>query len=474
MRPAPVCRMPADMAEPPHQPLDGKFGKYLLGPCIRSGGMGVVFSGWTVGIDGFSQRVAIKRIHPEHSRDQQFLDLFRNEARLSSHLRHGNLVCVFGFDEDEAGPFMVMEYVDGVALDALLVTGPLPLPVILFAIAEVLRGLAYMHALPPGDDGCPLGIVHRDVSPHNVLLSWDGGVQIADLGIAKERNAIRTDGSKSRGKDLYMSPEQAAGLPLDGRSDVFVAGILLWEMFFGTPPLCAPHEITAQVPGGSMPRTVEAILMRLLERRPEDRYSATAALGAIIACPDYPKSGRDVLAAILRERFPHRVPSPSRPAPTEETQEPTRPLPLDAPGQVVHRMIRTRRSRRRKALIAAMAVASALAFAVYGLLGSHAAVELEHPVLDLPSTAEPLAPGTVRIVAPEHAPQALATELAPPRPREHAPASPQEGKQKPPREQKPPGDAPAARPEAPLSKDFRVIELLPEKPEPSRTGEAQP
>ena len=462
--------MPSDMAEPPHHPLDGKFGKYLLGPCIRSGGMGVVFSGWTVGIDGFSQRVAIKRIHPEHSRDQQFLDLFRNEARLSSHLRHGNLVRVFGFDEDEAGPFMVMEYVDGVALDALLVTGPLPLPVILFAIAEVLRGLAYMHALPPGDDGRPLGIVHRDVSPHNVLLSWDGGIQIADFGIAKQRNATRTDGSKSRGKDQYMSPEQAAGLPLDGRSDVFVAGILLWEMFFGTPPLCAPHEITAHVPRGSMPRGVEAILMRLLERRPEDRYSATAALGAIIACPDYPRSGRDALAAILRERFPCRVPSPSRPAPTEETQEPTRPLLLDAPGHVVHRMIQTRRSRRRK-VFAAMAVAGALTLSTYGLLGSHAAVELEHPVLDLPSTAEPLAQGAVRIAAPERAPEALETERAPPRPRERAPASPRQGKRKPPGEQKPPEDAPAVRPEAPLSKDFRVIELLPEKPEPSRTGE---
>jgi serine/threonine-protein kinase len=463
------------MAEPPHQHLDGKFGKYLLGPCIRSGGMGVVFSGWTIGVDGFSQRVAIKRIHPEHSRDQQFLDLFRNEARLSSHLRHGNLVRVFSFDEDEAGPFMVMEYVDGVALDALLITGSLPLPVILFVIAEVLRGLAYMHTLPPGDDGRPLGIVHRDVSPHNVLLSWDGGVQIGDFGIAKHRNATRTDASKSRGKDQYMSPEQAAGLPLDGRSDVFVAGILLWEMFFGTPPLSAPHEITAHVPSGSMPRSVAAVLVRMLERRPEDRYSATAALGAIIACADYPKSGRDALATILLERLPHRVPDLSRAVPTEETQEPTRPLPLDAPGHIAHRMHQMRRSRRRTAVLAAITVAGALSFSVHELLGRRAAVELEQPVLDLPSTAEPLAPVAVRLAAPERAPEPSATELAPPRsrealatklaprPRERAPASPQQA------ERKPPEDAPTARPEAPP--DFRVIELRPESSEPGRTGE---
>lgn len=460
------------MTQQPQQQLDGKFGKYLLGPCIRSGGMGVVFAGWTRGVDGFSQRVAIKRIHPEHSRDEQFQDLFRNEARLSSHLRHGNLVRVFGFDEDEAGLFMVMEYVDGVALDALLVTGRLTLPVILFVIAEVLRGLAYMHDLPPdgdGDgDGRPLGIVHRDVSPHNVLLSWEGGVQIADLGIAKQRNATRVDASKSRGKDQYMSPEQAAGLPLDGRSDVFVAGVLLWEMLSGAPPLGAPHEVASSTPSVSMPRGVEAALMRMLERRLEDRYSATAALAAIIACADYPRSGRDLLAAILRERFPHRVPGRGRPAPTEETQERPRSLPLDSPGHIARRMVQMRRSRRRKALLAVLATAGALSLTLYGLMRSRAAVELEQPVLDLPSTPEPLSPGPVRLAAPERAPEALASELTPPRPRERAPASPQ------PPERKPSQDAPPARPEAPLTKDFRVIDLLPEMPDPSRTGGAQP
>ena len=211
---------------------------------------------------------------------------------------------------------MVMEYVDGAALDALLATGPLPLPVILFVIAEVLRGLAYMHALPPADDGRPLGIVHRDVSPHNILLSWDGGVQLADLGIAKQLHATRTEASKSRGKDQYMSPEQAAGLPLDGRSDVFVAGILLWEMFAGTPPVCALHEVTAYIPRRLLPRDVEAVLLRMVEQRPDDRPSAVAALRAtsslatIIQGADATSWLRSCASGCLTVRLPAKTAPP--------------------------------------------------------------------------------------------------------------------------------------------------------------------
>jgi serine/threonine protein kinase len=459
------------MAEPPHRPIEGKFGKYRLGPCLRSGGMGVVFSGWTVGLDGFSQQVAIKRIHPEHVGDPQFQDLFRHEARISSHLRHGNLVRVFGFDEDEAGLFMVMEYVDGVALDAVLVTGPLPLSVILFVIAEILRGLAYMHALPPGDDDRPLGIVHRDVSPHNILLSWDGGVQVADFGIAKQRHTTRTDASTSRGKDHYMSPEQAAGLPLDGRSDVFVVGILLWEMVVGAPLPYAHHELSAYVPSGSMPRDIEAVLAQMLEQAPEDRHTATAALRDIIACDDYPKSGRDALAGVLRERFPLRAPTNrGRPPPTGEAREATRSLPLNAPEHVERQILR---ARRRKALVAAMAVAGALSLSVYGLK-RRAAVESEQPALDLPATAEPLMPGAVRLAAPERAPEALAPELAPPRPRGRGPANPPSREPRALREAEPPGGAPpeGASAAPPAVPDFIIIEI-PDKPEPGRTGEAQ-
>jgi eukaryotic-like serine/threonine-protein kinase len=461
------------MVEPPLQSLAGRFGEYRIGRCLRSGGMGVVYAGWTVGIDGFSQRIAIKRIHPEHCSDPQFQDLFRNEARLSSHLRHGNLVRVFGFDEDEAGLFMVMEYVDGVPLDALLATGHLPLPVTLFVIAEVLRGLAYMHALPPEDDR-PLGIVHRDVSPHNILLSWDGGVQLADFGIAKQRYATRTEASKSRGKDQYMSPEQTAGLPLDGRSDVFVVGILSWEMFAGAPLLCAPHEITDYVQSGAMPRDLESVLTRMLEPVLEDRLAAAAALRDIIACDDYSKSGRDALAAILRERFPHRAPtSQGRPVPTVETQEATRPQPLDAPDHAVQQMIRRRGSRRRRALIAGVAVAGALAFSVYGL--KRRAVDLEQPVVDLPATAEPLVPGAVRFAAPE--PEAPGPGLVSPRPPEPTPArsQPQESRQ--PRAAKPTKVAPPERTPPtpampPAAPDFIVIELHPDAPEPDRIGES--
>jgi serine/threonine protein kinase len=439
------------------QPLNGKFGQYLIGTCLRNGGMGVVFTGWTRGVAGFSQRVAIKRIHPQHCRDQRFQELFRNEARLCAYLRHSNLVRVFGFDEDEEGLFMVMEYVDGVALDSLLVTGPLPYPLILFAIAEVLRGLAYMHDLPLGDDDAPLGIVHRDVTPHNVLLSWDGTVQVADLGIAKQRNTTQVDASRSRGKDQYMSPEQAAGLPLDGRSDVFVVGVLLWEMLFGAPPVGVPSDVASMAPSERLPRSIEAILMQMLARRPEDRPSAADALSAILACADFPRSGRDMLAKTLRERFPCRAPAQGRPVPTEETQERPRLLPHNTPGDIVRLLIQRRR--RRNALLVALAVgvAGVAAGAIHGLGGSTTA-PIEVPVLLLPQAAEPLTPAPVRVAAPERAPSAAPTPRAQPRPPERA-------RMNLPR----PAASTTAAPEAPAN-DFRVIDLPPEKPEPIRTG----
>lgn len=395
--------------------------------------MGVVFTGWTCGVAGFSQRVAIKRIHPQHSRDQRFQKLFRNEARLSAHLRHSNLVRVFGFDEDEEGLFMVMEYVDGVALDSLLVTGPLPLPLILFVAAEVLRGLAYMHDLPAGDDDAPLGIVHRDVTPHNILLSWDGAVQVADLGIAKPRNTTWADASKSRGKDQYMSPEQAAGLQLDGRSDVFVVGVLLWEALFGAPPLGDPLEVASTVPSESLPQGVEAILMRMLARLPEHRPTAAEALSAILACAEFPRSGRDLLAATLRERFPHRAPVQGRPVPTEETQERPRVLPQYTHGDIL-RLRRRQRGRRRRALfILGLAVAVGGAGAIYGLGGSMGD-PIEVPALRLPQAGEALPSATVRAAAPERAPAAVPTAV--PTAREQP--------------------RPAARP--PMNPPFRVID----------------
>ena len=460
------------MANPaePHPQLKGK---YSLGPCIRRGGMGVVHTGWTVGANGFAQRIAIKRIHPEHSRDPALREQFITEARLGSHLRHGNIVRVLDFVEDEAGAlFLVMEHVDGVELDVLARTGRLPLPIALFIAGEILRGLSYVHDLPvrdlPVDEGV-LGLVHRDVSPHNVLLSWDGGVQLSDFGIAKARTAPLASASSARGKDGYMSPEQAAGLPLDGRSDVFSVGVVLWELLHGEPLAHAPDELAATAdqpaparerrsaawpPGPHLPRDAAAVMSQMLQHRPEDRCTAAAALAAVTECADFPRGGTDALAALLGERFPELAPTRGQPAPTPETQE--RPAPLlvltyDGFLQQV------RRRKRRKALLATLGVATAISGAAYLALWEPSAAGAPSSALELPSPVEPPASPAVRFAAPEQEPAELAGEA--PRRAPHQRGEPRANQSTDP--------TTGSAPDVP---GIRVIELRPAQPEPIQTG----
>ncbi|HSK01406.1 MAG TPA: serine/threonine-protein kinase, partial [Kofleriaceae bacterium] len=285
-------------------------GKYVLDRLLGCGGMAEVFVGRALGAAGFSRQVAIKRIHRGYSAHAQFRQMFEAEARLSSRLRHSNVVSVLDFDEDEAGClFLVMEYVDGVDLDGLLGTGLLPLPVVVFITSEILRGLAYVHELPLLEGG-PLGLVHRDVSPQNVLLSWDGAVQVSDFGIAKARTATLAGASLSlKGKPAYMSPEQARGRSLDGRSDTFAAGVMLWEMLCGRHLFHDPNDMAATLaavmfsdpppPSSRAPRPIpddlERVTMALLRRDRDDRPDAATALAALAACADYPRSGREDL-----------------------------------------------------------------------------------------------------------------------------------------------------------------------------------
>jgi serine/threonine-protein kinase len=167
-------------------------GKYILDKRLGGGGMAEVFLARTVGAEGFSRRVAIKRVLPGYSENPQFAKMFVAEAQLSSRLQHPNVVSVADFDRDAEGRlFLVMELVEGVDLDGLNATGMLSFPLIIHVIGEVLRGLGYAHDLPPAGDGVR-GLIHRDVSPHNVLLSWEGAVKVSDFGIAKARASRRT------------------------------------------------------------------------------------------------------------------------------------------------------------------------------------------------------------------------------------------------------------------------------------------
>jgi serine/threonine protein kinase len=214
--------------------VTGSIGKYQVERHLGGGGMAEVFLARVHGAAGFSRRMAIKRILPGYSDHATFASLCVSEAQLSSQLTHPNIVSVLDFEHDaDHGLFLVMELVEGKDLSKLLETGTPPTSLVIYLVAEVLRGLGYAHNLPAADSGIR-GVIHRDVSPHNVLLSWEGAVKVADFGIAKSRAASNASASVMvKGKTGYMSPEQANGEPLDGRSDLFAVGVMLWEMLVG-------------------------------------------------------------------------------------------------------------------------------------------------------------------------------------------------------------------------------------------------
>ena len=298
----------------------GSLGKYRLETRLGGGGMAEVFIASTQGAEGFSRRVAIKRVLPGFSDNPSFAGMFVAEAQISSRLVHPNIVSVLDFDRDaENRLFLVMELVEGKDLDGLVSSGLVPYPVVIFVITEVLRGLGYAHDLPSGGD--MRGVVHRDVSPHNVLLSWEGAVKVSDFGIAKARSASEATASVFiKGKPAYMSPEQANGQPLDGRSDLFAVGVMLWEMLVGRRLFVGDDTratlasvLFGQIPRprsirGDIPKDLERVVMKLLERDLPARYpTAEAAIHELLECADAPKAGREQLIALLAERFPHEA-----------------------------------------------------------------------------------------------------------------------------------------------------------------------
>ncbi|MCW5809103.1 MAG: serine/threonine protein kinase, partial [Deltaproteobacteria bacterium] len=302
----------------PRAPVAATPSKYQLGAQLGAGGMAEVFRGTMVGAEGFARPVAVKRVLPGYATVPQFATMFIQEAQLAALLVHPNIVQVIDFDRDPDGRlFLVMEYVDGCDLARLAATGVVPISTVIFVIGEILSGLAYAHELPA--KGRIRGLVHRDVSPHNVLLSWEGAVKVSDFGIAKARAATEATASTLvKGKPSYMSPEQASGGDLDGRSDLFAVGVILWELltgarlFDGSTSEAIGQVLFRAIPKpsslrGGMPADVEAVAMRLLERDRDARYAnAGAALEALARCADAPRNGRRDLARLLAERVADR------------------------------------------------------------------------------------------------------------------------------------------------------------------------
>ena len=271
------------------------FGRYVLLEKIGVGGMAEILRAKTFGAAGFEKEFAIKLILPSLVNDDEFVDMFINEAKIAVSLYHANIVQVFDLGQIEGQYYIAMEYVHGKdMLDVLARCADrevkLPLHIVLFMMMEMLKGLDFAHRAknPYGED---LNIVHRDISPSNVLISYAGDVKIGDFGVAKA--AVRrtlTESGTLKGKVGYMSPEQVMGEPIDSRSDIFSAGIVLFEalsmkrLFTGSSDLnimlrIRDTNIEEHLDrAGPLPRELKDIIKRALARHREERYQSAGEL----------------------------------------------------------------------------------------------------------------------------------------------------------------------------------------------------
>jgi len=271
-----------------------RFGKYTLLERVTTGGMAEVWRGVVSGHGGFRRIVAIKKILPCYSQSPEFQRMFVDEATIASHLSHANIAQIYDFDVVDGTPYIAMEFVEGKDLRSILercvATGTrLPYSIAVFIALEIAKALYYVHSRR--ESSRPLNIIHRDVSPQNIMVSHAGEVKLVDFGIA---NAVSkqclTQAGTVKGKYAYMSPEQVAGKPLDHRTDIFSLGVVLWEMmtlrrlFAGKHEAetisnvlrCKaepPHKINAEVP-----EVLSAPVLKALSRERHDRYPTMVAL----------------------------------------------------------------------------------------------------------------------------------------------------------------------------------------------------
>jgi serine/threonine-protein kinase len=270
--------------------------RYRVVERLASGGMAEVFLAESAGIEGFKKQVAIKRVLPALSEKKRFIAMFLDEARLSAHLSHSNVAHVFDIGKGDNAYFIVMEYVDGADLKAIIEWmknkgRPIPIEAAVYISAKICEGLTYAHELKSGD-GKPLKIVHRDMSPPNVLITKYGEIKIVDFGLAKATSQLeKSEAGIIKGKFSYLSPEAAQGHEVDHRADIFAVGIILWEMLSGrrlflgdtdfqTVSLVQRADVAPLSSiNKAVPSSLEKILARALTRERDSRYATARELG---------------------------------------------------------------------------------------------------------------------------------------------------------------------------------------------------
>jgi len=327
----PEDTMPAP--EPPsgvrQTPETGKgfIGRYQLCFELASGGMAKVYLARVEGIAGFEKLVAIKRIHPHLAEQEEFVEMFLDEARIASRINHPNVCTVFDFGRSGEDYYIAMEFLRGEPMARLMRTAVYTPGMIrsrrwtalmLRVIAEACEGLHAAHD-QRNEKGESLNVVHRDVSPHNLFLGYDGGVKIVDFGIASAKDRLHTTQVGTvKGRHAYMAPEQAQGMPLDRRADVWSLGVILWETLSGKrlfkratdaetlmalvrDPIPRLSEVWTSVPS-----EIDAVVMKALERDRDQRWASARDFGReidrLLMRLEYP-AGKAELAELMEELF---------------------------------------------------------------------------------------------------------------------------------------------------------------------------
>jgi serine/threonine protein kinase len=340
------------------------FGRYALYDEIASGGMATVHIGRLLGPVGFSRTVAIKRLHAQFAKDPDFVSMFLDEARLAARIRHPNVIGTLDVVALEGELFLVMEYVPGESLARLWRTTfdtgrAIPLPIVSAILVGVLDGLHAAHEATD-DNGEPLGIVHRDVSPHNILVGSDGIARVLDFGVAKAAGRLQsTHNGQLKGKISYMAPEQVQGT-VDRTSDVYSASVVLWEALTGKRLFFAETQAKTlanvlyprvEPPSKTVPsisRELDAVVMRGLDPNPAGRFASAREMGQALQRVIPPATAYDVgdwveaTAGRTIASRANRVAMIARSSPSESGP---RPLQVDESSNPVSQfMLRTRQT----------------------------------------------------------------------------------------------------------------------------------
>jgi len=340
-------RLSDSKAPAAHASIPARLGDYVVGERLGSGGMAEVYEAERVGAHGFRKRVALKRILPRAAGDRAFKSMFVEEAKLVAGLDHPNIVQVFDFGEVQGELFIAMELVEGATLGRLMrviaARGErFPLDIALHLTAQTAHALAYAHRARTGS-GAPLGVVHRDVSPGNVLLTSHGHVKLADFGIACTGfSESHTGDNHMRGKMGYMSPEQVTGAALDDRSDVFTLGVVLAELLLGERLFEGKADIDVlikirDVDLGVLKRTrrripadVRRLLVKVLSEAPSRRPTArefAASLDEMLRIRGYVQHAPDAVCRLMARHELITVPEDE--AATEAGARPTAMVPVE-------------------------------------------------------------------------------------------------------------------------------------------------